>query len=254
MSIGCDFPFGSYYHRTSTDVKAFYYSTEGEIWTTKDISTAQSVVLAKEFGGPEKPQLKSLILKEIIGGVKQNVQYFPIAGDSLGENIKFYDANLNPLQKTGADGKYKQSDLTRAVLYTGDGSFKTLRSILESWDNTFDLEGESSGLAQKIKDTFKANHLVGGNEDTEQVYRFNGDKHHTRISPTYEGVSLTEIWNTYKSAGFCGSHGRLWSASAENVADARVWDSHEMQWFLADRDDPDYYYVLACREFNSALH
>ena len=39
------------------------------------------------------PKFKSLTLTEKIGGVEKDVQYFPVAGDSLSSDITFYKAD-----------------------------------------------------------------------------------------------------------------------------------------------------------------
>ncbi|MDO5328531.1 MAG: BspA family leucine-rich repeat surface protein [Coriobacteriia bacterium] len=202
----------------------------------------------------EKPALKPLTVDDH--------QYFPVAGNSLSDDITFYDADGNELSKTGAGGKYQQSDLTGATQYSGTGSFKTLRSIPDIWDNTFYIESEGSATtypceATGVKDSFKRDHLVDGTEDTEQVYRFNG-KEGERTNPAeYEGVSLTDIWKAYNpgqtSDGFGGQYGCFWSSWAKSsgqYGEAYRWGSRANEWDSSKRIGSTGNYVLVCREFN----
>ncbi|MDO5329784.1 MAG: hypothetical protein Q4E88_06820 [Coriobacteriia bacterium] len=186
-------------------------------------------------------------------------QYFPVAGKSLSPNITFYKADGTKLPKTGEDGKYQQSDLTGATYYSGTGSFKTLRSIQDSWNNTFYIENEGSATtypcdATGVKETFIKNNLVGRTEDTEQVYRLNGNPYGGRTTPAnYEGVSLTDIWNAYNPGhspgGFGGAYGSFWSSCASSSGGAYFWASNRSGWHDDGRFNTDGDCVLVCRAF-----
>ncbi|MDO5328534.1 MAG: BspA family leucine-rich repeat surface protein [Coriobacteriia bacterium] len=206
--------------------------------------------------------LKPLTLRETIGGEQKDVRYFPIAGDSLDENITFYDQYKNPVEKTGPDGKYQQSDLGESrtgrslfcvSYYSGEGSFKTVRTATDKWDNVFvDESGQTYPYeATKLTDTFQTSKLVDKKEGTEYVYRIKDLDN----APTIEGTTLQDIWISYNWFGF-GTQGwqsQFWCTVAPNSSQAYVWQTQNSltQCYPNGRNDGMYSHILIGRTFNA---
>ena len=181
------------------------------------------------------------IREEKIGGKTVQVQYYPVF-NSVPEGVTFYNEDESQTYNS------MNPEIHHAKAPEGV-TIKTLRSIGTSWDDAFEDKygGNYPYTAIDITETLKSK-LVGGNEETEQVYRLNGDPRTREPIPKYEGVRLTDIWNTYKEAGFGGPFGYFWSSCANSSDNAYGWHSYDGTWYYGI--DRDYnLYVLVFRAF-----
>ena len=159
------------------------------------------------------------------------------------EGVHFYD-------QSGNEYTSMNSNIAYAIVENG-AVIHTVRAVSDSWNNTFadSSEGIYPYSACEVKDTFIANYLVGGNENTEKVCRF--DRNQDERPPVYNGISIADIWNSYKNDGFLGNYGSVWSSTKYNNSTAISYDCDSDFWMTQYATSSSNSYILISRDFSA---
>ena len=177
-------------------------------------------------------------VKEVIGGQLCYCNYYPVFSN-VPEGVHFYD-----------ESGYEYNSMNQRIAYATvpkGVTIHTLRVVTESWDTIFADSSERTYPynARDVKGKFLENHLVGGNENTEKVWRFNRNQY--EIPPAYNGVNIVDIWNSYKD-GFLGNYDSVWSSTKNDDNLAYCYNCNLNLWMLqytASNDE----YILISRDF-----